>query len=106
MLMNEVQHLSPSFGHPLLTSNMPPNDYIVIVCSFPIEFYHISFDTIWVLSWFLSFNLTSTIDYFISFEICHNFFELIEVCRGSFDLIWTFSQLFWLNLTFVMGHLI
>ncbi len=46
MLVNEVQHLSPSFGHPLLTSNMPPNDYIVIVCSSPIEFYHISFDII------------------------------------------------------------
>jgi hypothetical protein len=46
LLKNEVQHLSPSFGHPLLTSDMPPNDYIVIVFSFPIEFYHISFDTI------------------------------------------------------------
>lgn len=106
MLKNEVQHFSPFFGHPLMTSNMPPNDYVVIVCSFPIELYDISFNTIWILSWFFSFNLTSTIYYFISFEICHDFFELIEVCCGSFDLIWALSRFFWLNLTSVMGHFI
>ncbi len=113
MFRNEIHHLSPTFGHPPLTSNMPPNECIMIVFSFPIELCHMSFDTIWLLSWFLSLNLISTIDYFISYEICHDFFELIEVYRGSFDFIWTLSRFFysiwpmswviWFNLRFAIS---
>ncbi len=114
---NAILHPSPFFGCPLLTFDAFLGDSIVIVCSFLIKFYHRSFDTIWNFSWFLWFNLTLVMNYFISFEVWHSFFELIEVYHESFDLIWALpwffniefdllSQVIWFNLRFATIFLI